>query len=91
MDTRNWLETMPSITNNDSFQKGNFAQCLKLALVVPLHKKNEKTNPTNYRPFSLLIAISKIIEKIIFKRIYNFMEDKLINSLTLALALCELV
>ncbi len=48
---------------NDSFSTGNFAQCLKLALVIPLHKKKEKTNPTNYRPVSILVAISKIIEK----------------------------
>ena len=65
---------------NDSFSTGNFAQCLKLALVIPLHKKKEKTNPTNYRPVSLLVAISKIIEKIIFKRIYNYMKNKLTNE-----------
>ena len=65
---------------NDSFAKGNFAQCLKLAIVVPLHKKSEKTNPTNYRPVSLLTAFSKIIEKIIFKRIHNFIESKLIKE-----------
>ena len=53
---------------------------MKLAIVVPLHKKSEKTNPTNYRPVSLLTAFSKIIEKIIFKRIHKFIENKLIKQ-----------
>ena len=37
-------ELAPVLTHciNDSFQKGNYAQCLKLALVVPLHKKKKK-------------------------------------------------
>lgn len=35
----------------------------KQARVTPVHKKNDKSNPTNYRPISLLSVISKIFEK----------------------------
>ena len=36
---------------------------LKKAKVVPLPKSTDKTNPTNYRPISLLSALSKLLEK----------------------------
>ena len=80
------LDTLPVMTTvfthciNDSFQKGIFPDCLKLAHVVPIHKKAERTNPTNYRPVSLLSAFSKVFEKILFNRLYKYMEPKLIDE-----------
>ena len=65
---------------NEALEKGIFPNCLKLALVVPVYKKAEKSNPTNYRPVSLLTIFSKILEKIIFGKIYEFMSDKLIKE-----------
>ena len=62
---------------NTSFSSGVFPNCLKQANVVPLYKKKARTDPTNYRPVSLLNSLSKIIEKVIYKRIYQFMDDKL--------------
>ena len=38
----------------------------------PLYKNGDKTEPDNYRPISLLSCISKLFEKLIFKRISNF-------------------
>jgi hypothetical protein len=38
--------------------------------VKPLHKKGDKTEFSNYRPISLLTSFYKIIEKIIYKRLY---------------------
>ena len=35
---------------------------LKKANVVPLPKSTDKTNPTSYRPISLLSALSKLLE-----------------------------
>ena len=40
---------------------------MKLAEVVLLFKGKETCLVTNYRPVSLLITISKILEKIIYK------------------------
>ena len=39
--------------------------------IKPLFKKGNKTSISNYRPFSLPISFSKIIEKNIYKRLYN--------------------
>ena len=49
-----------------------FPDSLKIAKVIPLYKKGKKTDPGNYRPISLLSTISKILEKILLKRMMNF-------------------
>ena len=48
---------------------------MKAADVTPLHKNRETYLVTNYRPISLLITISKILEKVVYKRTYNFLSN----------------
>ena len=57
-----------------SFESGTFPSHLKIANVVPIHKKDDQTILGNYRPISLLSNISKIIEKIMHKRLYQFFD-----------------
>ena len=61
---------------NESFTTGIFSAKLKVAKVIALHKKGDSDNPSNYRPISLLpVSIfSKILEKIMHKRLSNFLE-----------------
>ena len=47
---------------------------MKKADVVPLHKSKDKHECSNYRPISLLLTLSKLLEKIIYKRVYGFLE-----------------
>jgi hypothetical protein len=54
--------------------EGVFPAQLKMAKVIPLHKKNSKTEISNYRPISLLNVFSKIFEKAIATRIVNHFE-----------------
>lgn len=54
---------------NECFQVGHFPECLKTALVIPISKGSDIDSPTNFRPISLLPTVSKIIEKIVKKRI----------------------
>jgi hypothetical protein len=45
--------------------------CVKKAKVTPLHKKGSKLEVGNYRPISILNAISKIIEKAVHLQVNN--------------------
>ena len=63
-----------SLIVNESFLNGIYLDKLKLAKVVALHKKGASDNPTNYRPISLLSVFSKIIGKLVHKRLYDFLE-----------------
>ena len=47
---------------------------LKTAQVVPVFKKYSKLNYSNYRPISLLSNIDKILEKLMYKRLYTFLD-----------------
>jgi len=50
-----------------------FPTRLKFAEIKPLYKKGERMDISNYRPISLLPSLSKIFEKIIFRRLmYHF-------------------
>ena len=58
---------------NLSDEVGIFPDILKIAKVIPLHKKECKLNFQNYRPISLLSVFSKIFEKTIYIRIYSYL------------------
>ena len=64
------------------FSSGVFPSILKVAKVIPVHKKESKMFCSNYRPISLLTNIDKIIEKIVYNRIYKFLDkNNIIYSL----------
>lgn len=58
---------------NDSIINSVYPDHFKVAQVIPLHKKAEKTILSNYRPISLLSCFGKILEKLIHKRLYSFL------------------
>ena len=60
---------------NCSFVTGIFPNILKVAKVLPLHKGGSTEDLNNYRPISLLSIFDKIIEKIMHKRLYAFLES----------------
>ena len=57
-----------------SFNQGKFRAVLKISSVTPTFKKGDKLDVNNYRPISLISNISKIIEKLIHKRLNSFLE-----------------
>ena len=59
---------------NLSFSSGVFQSILKIPKVLLVHKKVSKQFCSNYRPISLLSNIDKIIEKIMYDRIYKFLD-----------------
>ena len=60
---------------NFVFKTGKFPDILKTAKVIPAFKKGDPLNCNNYRPISLLSNIGKLIEKLIYKRVYIFLEQ----------------
>ena len=68
------LKTPLSNLLNLSFECGAFPEILKTASVAPFYKKDDPLNCNNYRPICLLSNITKIIEKIVHKRSFFFLE-----------------
>jgi len=60
----------------ESFQSSLFIDTLKIAKVIPLHKKGITTDCTNDRPISIFPALSKIVEKIMNCQLTNFLESE---------------
>ena len=58
---------------NESLKQGVFPTIMKISEVVPLYKAGDCELVTNYRPISLLMMISKILEKIVYGRVYSFL------------------
>ena len=54
----------------------------KRAHVIPLHKKNARDVIDNYRPISLLSCTGKILERLIFKYVFNYFRDNFLISLS---------
>ena len=59
---------------NMSFSKGIFPEKLKIVKVIPLHKGGSTQDLNNFRPISLLLIFDKIIENIIHKKLYHFLD-----------------
>ena len=48
---------------------------LKTAKVIPIFKSGDNTVLNNYRPISILPAISKVLEKLVCNRLVGFLEE----------------
>ena len=63
---------------NICLKNGYYPQKWKESRVCPVHKKGPKNEGANYRPISLLCAVSKVFEIIIYKRLYNIVSPSII-------------
>ena len=54
---------------------GIFPDKLKIANVSPIFKNGEKDLLTNYRPISVLPCFSKILERIMYDRLYSYLTE----------------
>ena len=71
---KNEISQPLSIIFNLSFHTGVYPDMLKSAKVIPIFKKGSKLQTSNYRPISLLSNLNKILEKLMFNRVYSFLE-----------------
>ena len=60
---------------NLSITHGIVPDELKIARVIPIFKSGDKALFSNYRPISVLPCFSKFLERIIYNRIINYLND----------------
>lgn len=60
---------------NKSLDECKFPDMWKSSIVMPLFKKGELNLPSNYRPIALLSNIGKIMERVVYKHIYNHLHE----------------
>ena len=59
---------------NKAFTENKFPDTLKISDRVPVFKKLDLTDKTNFRPVSLLPILSKVFEKIMYNQLYEYLE-----------------
>ena len=72
---KNDISTQLSDIFTVSFSTGVFPSILKIAKVAPIHKKHSKLVYSNYHPITLLSNLEKILEKLMYSRIFEFLND----------------
>ena len=75
------IEPLTDIINL-SLSSGIFPDMMEIAKVIAIHKKDNPSHISNYRPISLLPTFSKILERIVYNRLYDFLTTH--NLLTTA-------
>ena len=65
---------------NYALTNGKFPITLKNANVTPIHKKDDPTDKTNFRPDSVLPLLSKVLEQVIYNQLGKYM-DTFLNKL----------
>ena len=68
---------------NLSLMQGIVPDCLKIAKVIPIFKKGDIHLVSDYRPISLLSIFNKLLEKIVYKRLYSFFVKNIVINLVL--------
>ena len=73
-------EIVKPLTNifNLSISTGIVPDKLKIAKVIPIYKKQDKEVFSNYRPVSLLPCFSKILERLVFDRCLDYINNNTI-------------
>ena len=59
-----------------SIQQGIFPDNLNIANVTPIFKSGDKDSVSNYRLMSIFPAFSKVLERIMYNRVYNHLHSK---------------
>ena len=67
---------------NASLTSGKLPPEWKVATVVPLHKTGSVTDPTNYRPVSILPAVAKVAESVVTQQLMHYLISHSILSET---------
>ena len=73
---KDFIASNLTVPSNLSFISGVFSDKLKIAKTLPVFKKGSKLECSDYRPISLLSNLDKIIEKLMHKRLMEFLNEQ---------------
>lgn len=62
---------------NEAWEKAIVPDDWKIGVLIPIHKKGDTRDCTNYRGITLLSTISKVYEKILEEKLRTLVEDQL--------------
>ncbi|MCG8046320.1 MAG: reverse transcriptase domain-containing protein [Candidatus Thiodiazotropha endolucinida] len=62
-----------TILFNRLINDGIFPDPWKFSYVIPIPKKGDASDPSNNRPIALLNPLGKVMERVIFKHLYNYL------------------
>ena len=71
----NYISELLTHIFNLSFSTGKIPHELKVSLVMPVYRANDNKQLTNHRPISVLTCFSKILEKLMYKRLLDYIEE----------------
>ena len=74
-ESRYEIAEMMSGLMQSAWEKGEIPEDWKCANISTIHKKDAKSDPNNYRPISLASICCKIMEKIIRRHLFEFLEN----------------
>ncbi len=43
--------------------------------ITPLHKAGDNSEPSNFRPISILPCLGKVLEKLVHQQLYNYLDS----------------
>ena len=59
---------------NISITSGRYPSKLKMSKIIPVYKQGDATELNNYRPISLLSTFDRVFEKLMYKRMKDFID-----------------
>ena len=60
---------------NRTINEGSLPADWKHATVTPVHKAGSKSDPSNFRPISVLPIFSKILERAVHRMVYSYLQE----------------
>jgi hypothetical protein len=60
---------------NIGYETNNFPNCMKQAIIKPIHKKESTDDISNYRPISILPTLSKVFERAAVDQLTKYLEE----------------
>ena len=60
---------------NSCLTSCDFPASWKHSTVHPIHKTGDPSNPSNFRPISIVPAFAKLVEKVVQRQVYTYMSE----------------